>query len=421
LIGCSGCEQVAPPVTYELHIQGSAKLDMDSSYDHISGHGHGKLNRSKWIIVGSILGFLGLVVIGVSVGVAVSHHNQHKHSVLNTGAGTSSNSSSSSSGSSSNSTGPSSFPKDSRLTLSLYGLAYVPEGSQLPNCGATLTDVITDIQLMSQLTTRIRLYGADCNQSALVLEAIKQTEVNMTIYLGNYPIATDNGTSYIRQRDILKTVIQTYGTDNIDGMTVGNEFMLNYLTDNGSQDPNGPVGAAGAAILKGFIDDTRSMLAGMNLSKNIPVGNADAGYYFNVQLLTDVDYLMSNVHPWFAKVSVQEAAAWTADFFEVNNVVVANALPNKPEAFIAETGWPTASSDAADATDGVSAASEANLQIFLDTFVCQANQNGTGYFFFEYFDETWKDAIYGGVEAHWGLFNANRTLKNINIPDCPLS
>ena len=43
-------------------------------------------------------------------------------------------------------------------------------------------------------------------------------------------------------------------------------------------------------------------------------------------------------------------------------------------------------------------------QTFLNTFVCQANNNGTGYFFFEYFDETWKDAQFGGVEGHWGLF-----------------
>ena len=40
-------------------------------------------------------------------------------------------------------------------------------------------------------------------------------------------------------------------------------------------------------------------------------------------------------------------------------------------------------------------------QVFLDTFVCQANNNGTGYFFFEYFDETWKAQEFGGVEGHW--------------------
>jgi hypothetical protein len=41
------------------------------------------------------------------------------------------------------------------------------------------------------------------------------------------------------------------------------------------------------------------------------------------------------------------------------------------------------SSDAGNANNGASTASEANLQKFMDTFVCQANTNGTGYFFFE--------------------------------------
>jgi len=86
--------------------------------------------------------------------------------------------------------------------------------------------------------------------------------------------------------------------------------------------------------------------------------------------------------------------------------------------YIAETGWPSASSDISNANNGASDASVTNLQTFLDTFVCQANQAGVGYFYFEYFDEEWKDKKYGGVEGYWGLFNKDRTLKNITIPDC---
>ena len=37
----------------------------------------------------------------------------------------------------------------------------------------TLVNVTEDIQLLSQLTPRIRIYGADCNQTALVLQAIQ--------------------------------------------------------------------------------------------------------------------------------------------------------------------------------------------------------------------------------------------------------
>lgn len=48
----------------------------------------------------------------------------------------------------------------------------------------------------------------------------------MKVWLGNYVIATDSNAAYNRQRDTIKQAIQTYGTDNIGGITVGNEFVL---------------------------------------------------------------------------------------------------------------------------------------------------------------------------------------------------
>ena len=47
---------------------------------------------------------------------------------------------------------------------------------------------------------------------------------------------------------------------------------------------------------------------------------------------------MANVHPWFANVSAQDGAAWTANFFSTVDVSAANALSNKPTMYIAETG-----------------------------------------------------------------------------------
>jgi len=197
---------------------------------------------------------------------------------------------------------------------------------------------------------------------------------------------------------------------------MSNAFACSYVTQNGVSDPNSAVANTGAQILLGNINDTRSVLSGMGVS--LQVGNADAGSYFNNEILAAVDYGMANVHPWFANVSAEGSAAWTADFFAQQDVALANSLSNKPKMYIAETGWPTKSSDAGNANNGASAASTANLQIFLDTFICQANNNGTGYFFFEFCDEDWKDKQFGGVEGWWGLFNQDRTLKNITIPNC---
>ena len=50
---------------------------------------------------------------------------------------------------------------------------------------------------------------------------------------------------------------------------------------------------------------------------------------------------MSNVHPWFANVSIDQSAAWTYEFFEQQNVQPAAALTNSPKMYIAETGWPS--------------------------------------------------------------------------------
>lgn len=82
--------------------------------------------------------------------------------------------------------------------------------------------------------------------------------------------------------------------------------LHSYLDDNGATDPNSDTGNTGAEILLGFspsaslhrtfpldangliVNDTKTMLSNMSIS--LPVGNADAGSYFNDLVLEDVDY-----------------------------------------------------------------------------------------------------------------------------------
>lgn len=40
-------------------------------------------------------------------------------------------------------------------------MAYTPTGAIMPECGANIDEVHRDIAILSQLTTRLRLYGSD--------------------------------------------------------------------------------------------------------------------------------------------------------------------------------------------------------------------------------------------------------------------
>jgi hypothetical protein len=151
----------------------------------------------------------------------------------------------------------------------------------------------------------------------------------------------------------------------------------------------------------------RQTLAALNLPKTLEVGTSEAGSYFATAVLSGIDYGMANVHPWFANTTIGDAAPWTFNFFAETDVAPAQLVPKPPTMWIAETGWPTQSTGTA-ATDGRAPDAEPGvpaLQTFLDGFLCQANANGTGYFFFEFADEPWKDAQFGGVEGWWGIFN----------------
>jgi len=154
---------------------------------------------------------------------------------------------------------------------------------------------------------------------------------------------------------------------------------------------------------------------------SVPVGTADAGAYFNTEVLENVDFAMSNVHPWFANVSADQSAGWTYEFFQSVNVQPASQLSNSPKMYIGETGWPTNSTNAGNESNGPSLAEVSTLQTFLDTFICASNTNGTAYYYFETFDEPWKTVQFGGVEGYWGMFYSNKTLKDgLVMPNCPL-
>lgn len=225
-------------------------------------------SRKKWWWIGGAIALI--IIIAAAVGGTLAAKNSSSSKGSNT-AGvvkTSGND-------------PSSFTKDPRLKQSFYSMCYTPFHAQYPACGAVQSNVTEDIQLLSQLTTRLRLYGADCGVSEMVLTAIEETKVNMTVWLALW--VDDNDETWQRQLSTTQDVLKKHGVDHVEGLIVGNEYILN--------------GGSVATLLE-KITQVKTWVSGQNYAKTVPIATADAGSMITTELAQGVDVVMANVHAW---------------------------------------------------------------------------------------------------------------------------
>lgn len=209
-----------------------------------------KKSRAKrlWIIAGLVLLVLAAAAAGVTVWLVKFH---------NTG---SSGGSSSSSGSANGRNGfgatASDLKKDSSLKKIFPGMDYTPINAQYPGCGSIQANVTADVAILSQLTSKVRLYGTDCDQATQVLDAIQDLKVDMTVFLTVW--VDGNTTTLNRQLSAMYDILKTYPVDLIDGVAVGNEVLFRQdITE---------------AALISLIKEVRTNVTAMNLGKTIPIG-----------------------------------------------------------------------------------------------------------------------------------------------------
>ena len=121
-------------------------------------------------------------------------------------------------------------------------------------------------------------------------------------------------------------------------------------------------------------------------------------------LAAEVDFLGVHTYPEWEGKTIDEALAYTLENIEG----VRRALPAKPIAIL-EAGWATT---AVEFGERASQAAQARYYLELEQ---GAQATNTTVFFFEAFDEPWKgnpvDPL--GAEKHWGLFNVDRTPKQL--------
>lgn len=121
-------------------------------------------------------------------------------------------------------------------------------------------------------------------------------------------------------------------------------------------------------------------------------------------LAAEVDFLGVHTYPAWEEKSIDDALPYTVE----NIDRVRTALPNKPIAIL-EAGW------ASVAIEFGQRANEEKQARYFDEIRSWAKETNTSVFFFEAFDEPWKGDPDNpqGAEKHWGLFNVDRTPKQV--------
>jgi exo-beta-1,3-glucanase (GH17 family) len=298
---------------------------------------------------------------------------------------------------------------NSNLHKVFPGIDYTPMNTQYPACltnPPSQNNVTRDLAVLSQLTNVVRLYGTDCNQTEMLMHSIKQLGLNGTVKVWLGVWQSNNATTNQRQLDQMYTILDTYGTAPFVGVIIGNEVLFR-------QDMT-------VTELAAVITGVRSNFTTKGYS--LPVASSDLGDNWTSELASVVDYVMANIHPFFAGVTADVAAAWTWNFWETNDVAFKTDLSKN---IISETGWPSSGGTDCGAATTCTTGSVAGVQemnTFMDTFVCQGLANSTTYFWFEAFDEPWKivyDTPSKDWEDQWGLMDVNRNLKpGVVIPNC---
>ncbi|MFZ4105732.1 glycosyl hydrolase family 17 protein [Flavobacterium sp.] len=314
----------------------------------------------------------------------------------------------------------------------------------------SIDQIKEDLKIMSAMNIKlIRTYNVHFVEAANLLKSInelKKEDANFEMYvmLGAWIDCKNAWTDKILDHDIesernpkeIQTAVELANQypDIVKIIAVGNEAMVKWA-ENYYVQPK--------IILK-WVNYLQDLKKKNKISKELWItssddfaswGGGDKIYHTKdlEDLIKAVDYVSMHTYPFhnthyssqFWKLpsnesllsdidKVKAAMARAQEFAETQytNVkkYVNSVSPNKP-IHIGETGW-ASSSDGFYGNEGSKASDEYKQGLYYKSMRNWSTKQGVSCFFFEAFDETWKDkANQNGSENHFGLFTVEGKAK----------
>ena len=314
----------------------------------------------------------------------------------------------------------------------------------------TIAQLKEDLRILSALNIKlIRTYNVHFDEAANLLKAIQEVKkedsnFEMYVMLGAWidcknawtDITPDHNVESERNAKEIETAVALANQypEIVKIIAVGNEAMVKWA-ENYYVQPS--------VILK-WVNHLQVLKKKNKLSKDLWItssddfaswGGGDKSYQTKdlEDLIRAVDYVSMHTYPYhnthynpnFWKVPNQEnsltaiekvdagmARAQKVAEMQYKNVkdYVKSIRPNKP-IHIGETGW-ASSSDGLYGSEGSKASDEYKQALFYKSMRKWSAKEGISCFFFEAFDENWKDsANQKGSENHFGLFTVDGKAK----------
>ncbi|MDH3510527.1 MAG: glycosyl hydrolase [Gammaproteobacteria bacterium] len=269
-------------------------------------------------------------------------------------------------------------------------------------------EILEDLQLLVAHDFKlIRLYDSGAN-SALTLELIRQHELPIKVLLGIWlaaEISNHEGCPWLDE-PIPEETLAANALENaaevqrgielaqqfeeiVVALNVGNEALVDWNDHMVS------------------IDKVITYVRRVKSAVEQPVTVAENYVWWTrdgTALAAEVDFIGVHTYPAWEEKTIDEALAYTIE----NLQGVRAALPDKPLAIL-EAGWATV------AIEFGERANEADQERYYLELQEWASAKNVTVFFFEAFDEPWKGDPDSplGAEKHWGLFNVDRTPKQV--------
>lgn len=267
----------------------------------------------------------------------------------------------------------------------LSGLGY---SAMRPGGCKTLAEVGDELEKVGRHTTRIRIYGTECEQLRMILGVIKQRRLRLRVLVGLWT----RGLSLDSETDKLALLLKEDAAfpPLVTGVTVGNEDVFSGIPQ--------------AQVIANICQVRERMVT--HGFTNISVSTAEVGHLWTKELADASDVVYANLYSFFSRRADTPDMRIAARSIVSQAKGIAVSIAGPKPVVISETGWPSAGDTS---LDYFADPSVENQRTFLELLVCHARNHRFDFYALEAFDAPWK--LGPSIEAHFGVLDPQGNFK----------